>query len=503
MITQGAKKNKLFSCFAIRYVLVSLSIVITMQFYGQPKKIIALLSEIKTAKDTGKLKLYGQLCRAYINVGEYELADSTAKETIRFGENLSIGNANSELGLRCKLSIAKSLSNLAMINDKKGNYTMSIEYSSRSMGLFNELKNENGKAQCYMYMGNSYLGQSNYPKALDCFFKALTINESIKNTSGISGALGSIGIVYSDREEFDKSLEYYFRSLKMDKEADDRSGMAAKFSNIGSVYFRQKNFPKALQFFSQALKIMEELENKNGIAINVCNLAVTYDEMGEFDKAIDYYFKGLKLQEEMGALGDQVNTLVNIGTFYAMQKKYEKAEEYHTKAKKIAEDIGDLGGMENSYQNLSDLFQRQLKWEPAMVYYKKYINIRDSIFNESNTRKSIQSQMNYEYDKKETEVRLFQEKKDAVAKQEKEKQNIILFSVCGVLALVIGFAFFAYRSFLQKKSANIEIMAQKHQIEAKQKEILDSIHYAKRIQTALITSEKYMQKNLDKLIKNV
>ena len=40
-------------------------------------------------------------------------------------------------------------------------------------------------------------------------------------------------------------------------------------------------------------------------------------------------------------------------------------------------------------------------------------------------------------------------------------------------------------------------------IEEKQKEILDSIHYAKRIQTALLTSEKYIERNLNKLTKNL
>ncbi len=39
----------------------------------------------------------------------------------------------------------------------------------------------------------------------------------------------------------------------------------------------------------------------------------------------------------------------------------------------------------------------------------------------------------------------------------------------------------------------------KQDVDEKQKEILDSIHYAKRIQTALITSEKYIEKNLNKL----
>jgi len=48
--------------------------------------------------------------------------------------------------------------------------------------------------------------------------------------------------------------------------------------------------------------------------------------------------------------------------------------------------------------------------------------------------------------------------------------------------------------------ATIEIKEQKDQIERKQIEILDSIRYAKRIQQALMTGEKYIAKNLKRLM---
>jgi hypothetical protein len=38
-------------------------------------------------------------------------------------------------------------------------------------------------------------------------------------------------------------------------------------------------------------------------------------------------------------------------------------------------------------------------------------------------------------------------------------------------------------------------------VEEKQREILDSIYYARRIQMAQLASEKYMAKNLDRLKK--
>jgi serine phosphatase RsbU (regulator of sigma subunit) len=54
----------------------------------------------------------------------------------------------------------------------------------------------------------------------------------------------------------------------------------------------------------------------------------------------------------------------------------------------------------------------------------------------------------------------------------------------------------------------IELVKQKElvdkayqELHQKNKEVLDSIHYAKRIQTALITSEKTIEKSLNRLMK--
>ena len=70
-----------------------------------------------------------------------------------------------------------------------------------------------------------------------------------------------------------------------------------------------------------------------------------------------------------------------------------------------------------------------------------------------------------------------------------------------ILALVI------FRSLRQNQKKNKVITEQKklvekqkELVEEKQKEILDSIHYARRIQTALITSENYIERNLNNLI---
>ena len=67
------------------------------------------------------------------------------------------------------------------------------------------------------------------------------------------------------------------------------------------------------------------------------------------------------------------------------------------------------------------------------------------------------------------------------------------------MIIVAGVSFLAYR---QKNKANEIISHQKQLVEEKQREILDSIHYAKRIQIALLPTEKYIKRTLKFLQKD-
>ena len=114
---------------------------------------------------------------------------------------------------------------------------------------------------------------------------------------------------------------------------------------------------------------------------------------------------------------------------------------------------------------------------------------------------AVKKELQYTYEKKELEMKAEQDKKDAITKaalkQKEKERNYFIVGFGIVLVLVI----FILRSFRQKQKDNAIITAQKNLVDAKQKEILDSIHYAKRIQLALLPSENYILKSLTKLKK--
>jgi sigma-B regulation protein RsbU (phosphoserine phosphatase) len=80
--------------------------------------------------------------------------------------------------------------------------------------------------------------------------------------------------------------------------------------------------------------------------------------------------------------------------------------------------------------------------------------------------------------------------------------NTALFSVVNNIFVAV-LIFLGVRLFKTENYTYAgKIEEQKKIVEEKQKEILDSIHYAKRIQNTLLTSEKYIERNLNRLNKN-
>jgi hypothetical protein len=188
-----------------------------------------------------------------------------------------------------------------------------------------------------------------------------------------------------------------------------------------------------------------------------------------------------------------------VGHAYMQVKDNVNALKYISTGLEMARHLNFLEGIKDGEINLSAVYEEMGDAKNALVHYKKFIGVRDSLFNEENTKKQVRLEMQFDFDKKEATTRLEQEKKEAISIAEAKKQKYIIWAVSCFLFLVGCFAVFVYRSFLEKKKVNLEIVKQKNIIEDKQKEILDSIQYARKIQQALITSETYIHKNLTRL----
>ncbi len=397
-----------------------------------------------------------------------------------------------------------------------GIYDSAMTFGNYSLELAKKLDFKPGISISYNNTGLIYYSQGNYSKALDYFFSALKIDEELlakaksnndkelinKYKYEIARRFGNIGLVYDSQDSFDKALSYYLKALALFEEMGNKYKVCAALGNIGNVYKDKGHAASALDCYSRAIKIAADLDDQNGVERNLGNMGILYFEKGDYVNALAHFSRALTIAEEIGDQNRIPIWMDNLGSIYLIQNNFPKAEALFESALKKYSDLEDKFGMMDANKHLSDLFFKSKRFEKSLEHYKIAMALKDSLFNEEKNNEITHKELNYEFEKKEALVKADTDKQAAIAESESRKQKIIIASGGLVLLLVLLFAGFVFRTLQFTRKQKLQIEHQKELVEEKQKEILDSIHYAKRIQTALLPSEKYIDKSLKLLAGN-
>jgi len=479
------------------------------QARAQKHSIDSLKKLIKTGKeDTCKIDHLNLLAE---QMGYYnpDTAIILSTSALQLAEQINQNQPQNSSHLR----IAQSFHNIGAFYASKGDYVLSLQKYHKALDIWKVLENEargagkdnitKRKANTLNGLGIVYFIEGAFTKALEYYLMALRIEETFGNKKAQANNLNNIGNIYSERHEYSKAQEYYTRGLKIGELTGQKITIAISCGNLGIIYDRMNEKENALKYYFKALSIFEELKKKNRIASALGNIGTVYQSRGENELALEYYFKALKIAEELGDKGGIAIWLGNIGALYKDQKNFEKGKDYLLRSLALASEIGSLYDAKDAHERLSELYSATGDAKKAFEHFKQYAIAKDSLFNSEKEKELTRHEMNYEFEKKEVASKAEQEKKDAVTMAEKKKQRSILVLVCCVLLLVFVFAGVIFRSLRITKKQKIlieiknkETEEQKLMIEEKNKDILDSIHYAKRIQLSLLPSEKYLLKHL-------
>jgi tetratricopeptide (TPR) repeat protein/serine phosphatase RsbU (regulator of sigma subunit) len=438
---------------------------------------------------------------------------------------------------------AAALNNLGFIYDSEGDITKALECFELSLGVSRKNNDKKNIANVLNNIGFIYKGQGDATKALEYYQKSLVISKEINEKLSIANTLSNIGLIYHHRGDVLKALDYYQQSLSIQEEINDKDGIASTLNNIGSIYDSQKNYDKALENFNKCLKIHEETKNKGGIAGNLINIGYIYRVQGNYPKALECYEASLKLYEELGSLNGISVALNNIGSIYDAKGDAKKALECYNKALKNNEQIGNkkeiassviniarslimdgkyedakayaLRGMQLSKELaypreivyaaniLKSIYTKQNNYKSAFEMYELEIKMRDSLNNIEIQSSTIKKEMQYDFEKRELKNKAEQDKKDLIASEEQQKQKIIIYAVSIGFFIVLVLGLLILRGYRQKQKANTiitlqkaEVTNQKHLVEEKHKEIMDSINYAERIQRSFLATKDLLDDNL-------
>jgi tetratricopeptide (TPR) repeat protein len=391
-----------------------------------------------------------------------------------------------------------------------GEYPTALEHMNRSLQLWQRLLADTvykkrwnyislGECQTLGNIGSAYKIMGDYTNAIRYDLMALRSAETHGFERNIAVNLGNLGSVYVETGDHAKALDYFNRSLALKNKLGDKEGATITLVNIGGLYLDEKKYDKALEYYLKVKNDFDSLGMLSQAANSLGNIGLVYHEMGRYDEALKYYNMALKRNEEMNDKAGMEIDYGNIGSLYLIQARTKEAEPYLKKALAIALAIGDRDGCKDWYKSFTSLDSLKGDFRAAFDDYKKYTQYCDSLKNEEGVKKQTQLEMQFEFGKKQSadSVRVAEEKKVTAAELKSEKNQ--RYSLYGGLSLVIVFAGFMFNRFrvTQKQKQVIEaqkviVEQQKLLVEEKNKDILDSIHYASRIQRSMMPSEKYI-----------
>lgn len=374
---------------------------------------------------------------------------------------------------------------------ESGEYELAITYANKGLVICEENNFPKVKAALLNDRGIAcdFLGKNSL--ALKSFFEALKIQETLNHPSYEAYILGNIGLIYDNQNLLKKALEYHKKSLVIRRRINDEKGVGASINNIANIYHQWKLYDKAIAYYKECIEIDLKYKDTFALGDDYNNIGNSYMGLEDFDTALDYYKKSLEIRSQINAPYLVAQSIANIGTLHFNKKEYDSARPYLLRGLVIADSISVKDLQISILDLLYQLEEKDGDYKKAYKYYKLFSKAKESSDQAEDFVKQTEMELNYEFDKQKEKDKLIQEKKDA-------QEKLILYGVSAVLLIIVFFSMLLFRRWKQTQSQKSIIEEKNLLVQQKNDEIMDSITYAKRIQTAILPSKQL----LSELIQN-
>ncbi|MCC7303258.1 MAG: tetratricopeptide repeat protein [Bacteroidia bacterium] len=368
----------------------------------------------------------------------------------------------------------------------------SIFYANRALDLSKKLSYSHGLYHGHHLLANACFITGEFAKGMTEEKKALAVARLVKNDEWEYRSINSLGLLYLQADKFKDAIPLFYELIgRAEKNSDGRS-LGSAYNNLANCYLKLGNYDESLKWRKKAITIRLKRNVPNELADSYNDLGETYLQLDLPDSAVFYFKKCLEIKENIGDEEMCALSTLNLGATYLKLGDYRKAKDYLARSMhwtnrinsnlyriEILKYQAEIAGKENDHAQEAGIL-------------KQLLLFKDSVYNEENRRQMNQLHAEFESERKELQIKALETEKYA---EESRGRIILTVSVAGLVLLSV-FLLIVFNRFRVTRRQKSEIENQKILVEEKQKEILDSIHYAKRIQNSLMPTEKYIHSKI-------
>lgn len=295
---------------------------------------------------------------------------------------------------------------------------------------------------------------------------------------GIFLAYCNLGAILASQANYYDALVYFNKAAALKK--NDQIYYVTALDGIGDIYINLDSLDKARAIYKKCLQI-------NAINNDTLELFFNYKQLGNieylmnrFDTAIYYFNKSLTISKSVSKYTAKIN--LKIGLCYLKLNQYNKAEAVMKSSLDTSLKYNFINVVSESASELEKYYSSKNDFKNA---YK--MNLISKQYQDSlRTNETKDLIMKLKYDQIDEERRAEQEKKDIIAVANLKEKEMQRNYSAGGFCLILLFFIVMSRAFYHKNQQKKLIEKQKQLVDEKQKEIIDSINYAKGIQEAFV-----------------
>ena len=204
-------------------------------------------------------------------------------------------------------------------------YNKALTDLEKALSLFQELKDNHAIGSTLRNIGNVYHSMNLFEPAIQLYNEALVITERENDVQGTAYNLGNIGHVYQKMKQYEPAKDYLIKAKILLEDINDSLGLSDLLNNLGNIFAIEGNLIEAESCIKKSLALASSVNHLRGEStahLSLGNLSLkknnTHDAIVEFEKA-------LKKAELVGEQSLITEILKSLSNGYEGLQNYEKA----------------------------------------------------------------------------------------------------------------------------------------------------------------------------------
>lgn len=491
--------------------------------YMNYKPDSALVLAQQAQKMSEKLNFKRGIARSFIYQGIYYNNKADYDKSLDF---LLKGVRISE-EIRFTKGLADANLSIGFVYQRLNQNEKALEYYKTAIPLYEKLKDKVNIGRTQNNIGIIAKRLKKYDEALRAYQQSLEIKREIGDIRSTASTLNNIGEILQIKGDSVQAFEYYKEALGISQKFKNDQVSSIALINLAELSLAQNKNKNALSYALEAQQIAKNNKFKAEEIDAGQLVAETYIRLKDFEKALETYKRVNTLEDSLFNI-DKAKAISTLQSTLELEKKQKEMEIIDRDRKikvieaKRKQQMIELLEKDNSFQ----------KSEAARILLDKLVLEKENKLKQEEILIQ-QSKLALEKSESDKAKALVKIKEEELARQSLFIRSVTFGSI--LMALFVAVLLYSIRlrsksnKLLQNKnkelaSKNAEINQQKEEIlaqsenlkqineelnstllivneqksliEAKNKDITDSIVYAKRIQTAMLPFEERIKASI-------